>query len=193
MTIKQKICMLLIVTLCGLAVAQDATTEKKLSFDVNVGYSPTQFFTDDTIGDAFTPAGVQLSFAVFFLHEPFGNMGVEIGTNWAMVKTMPTQSELVTHVIPLHINYVYQYHFNNRLALHNHIGVGMNMFNLQHVQSSTNLGLLELSALVDVGTGLQIAITNGFYTEVGIGYIISFPQDVVMHQLIPSISFGYRF
>ncbi len=190
---NQYIFMLIVFIMSTLLSVQSLTAEKKVSFDVNAGYSPTLLFTDDTIGDTFSPAGAQLSFAMFFLHKPYGNMGIEISTNWTMAKTMPTQSELVSHIIPLHLNYVYQYHFNTKLALHNHIGVGMNMFNLHHVQNNATLGLLELSTSVNVGTGLQIEISSGFYTEVGIAYIVSFPQDVIMHQLVPSLSFGYRF
>ncbi len=193
MTKKQLLCILLAITFCSVVVAQNESTGRNVSFDVKGGYSPTYLLNDNTIQDVFAAAGANLSFSVFFLHEDFGNMGVQLGTNWTIAKTEQGLETLTTHIIPLHTNFVYQYHFNDRLALNSHVGVGINIYNLQFLEDEEKPGLLEIGVSTTIGTALQISITNGFYTEVGVGYIVSFPKDVVLHQIIPSVSFGYRF
>ncbi len=190
---KIQFCIIITLFMCGLLSAQESTTEKKVSFNIHAGYSPMAFFAEDSIGTTFSPAGAELGFTVFFLHKSFGNLGIELGGNWAMTNTSPSQNKLITHIIPIHTNFVYQYHFNERFTINSHVGVGMNMYNLQLQPSNGNPSLLEFSASVGTGTGLQIAIAQGFYSEIGIGYIASFPKRVFIHQLVPNLAFGYRF
>ncbi len=188
---KQLVCLALAFALLGFAGAQEST--KKVSFDVNMGYAPLALFAGDTIGTTFSPAGARVSFAVFFLEEPFGNLGAELTANWLMTTTEPNDNILTANIIPIHTNFVYQYVFNKSLALDSHVGLGLNMYVLQLEPANEKPPLLEFAFSVDLGTALQIAITQGFYTEVGVDYIVSFPQSLVIHHLVPALTFGYKF
>ncbi len=193
MTRKIQSIMLIAIVVCGVASAQDVTKEKNVSFDVNVGYVPMALFAKDTIGTSFTPAGADISFSALFLRKSYGNMGAELSTSWARAVTMPTIKQLVTHIIPIHVNFVHQYHFDNLLALDSHAGVGMTMYNLQFLPKNENPGLLEFSFSANLGTAMQVTLYEDFYAEIGVNYIVSFPKGAVIQHLIPSLSIGYRF
>ncbi len=193
MTKKQHFFIFVGIIVCGLATAQVATIDKTINYDVSIGYAPSALFTDNTIGNVFTPVGTQLGFTAYFLHKGFNKMGAEVKLNWAKAQTIPVEKKLETNAIPICINFAHKYRFNNRLSLDSHAGIGMSIYNLRLEPKELTEGLVELGFTLNIGTALQIAIDKGFYAEAGAGYIVSFPKSLIIQQIVPTFAFGYQF
>lgn len=188
---KKAVCILLYMLVASFAFTQESSSKEKLGINVNVGYSPGWLFDSKYIGSSFSPLGFTAKITYIPLKKDFGNIGVEFAAAWLRVNTEVTGRKLITNAVPLNINFVYQYRFNDLLMLDSHVGLGLGIFNLQFYEESSNL--TELGFSVNAGIALQVVIVKDFYAEVGMDYIISLPKNVLIQMLIPSVSVGYEF
>lgn len=170
--------------------------KKKLGLSVSVGYSPGLFIDSRYIGSSFSPLGFSVRVTYILLKESYGHFGVELACSWlGLEKEKENGYNLITHAVPLNVNFVYQYPFNDRLKLNSHLGVGLNFINLQYDYGNNDVSpsLTELGFSADIGVGLQVAIIKGFYAEIGIEYIITVAKKVITQMLMPSLLVGYEF
>lgn len=196
MKIKKKVvCTILCMLLVSVAFTQESVAREKLDLNVSVGYSPGWLLESKYIGTSFSLLGFSAKVAYIPLKRDFGNIGVEFAAAWFGMNTKLTERTLITNAIPLTINFVYQYRFNNRLMLDSHVGLGLSILNFQFDYGNSNLSpsLMELGFSINAGLALQLAIAKDFYTEVGMDYIMVLPKNVMIQMLLPSVSVGYEF
>lgn len=188
---KLVVCTIFCILAGSFAFAQEDTTKEKLGINVSAGYSPGLFIDSEHIGTSFSPIGFNVKITYIPLKRDFGNIGVEFAATWLGLNTEVTEGNLTTNAIPLNVNFVYQYRFNNRLMLDSHVGLGLSLLNLKFDDGTSNL--TELGFSLNVGASLQIDIAKDFYGEVGLDYIIALPKDVFIQMIVPVVSAGYRF
>ncbi len=172
---------------------------KPYDFNITFGYNMfytvpgdiTYYFDKD-----FYPIGFNLKATYIPQKRNWGQIGFELSTYWVLMQNIFDTYTVSTHVVPVTLNFVYQYPIiKKRLVLDTHVGAGTSFllgtqFKFSSGVESPSENVMGLTA--STGIALQYYILNRLYIELGADYLVTLYDDTLLHQVVPSLSAGWQ-
>lgn len=200
MVIKKIVFIILYIFMVCLAFAQEndstadtlgADEKEKKGLSVNVSYGHGWVFDTEYIDLLVSPLSFGAHISYLSQKKSAGNIGVELSFSWLQIITEKSTDPLITNIVPIAVNFVYQYRFSDTVLLDSHLGVGVSFHHLSY--RNTGASLLTLGLLCNMGLGFQVDVTPDMYAKASIQYALMLPQEIMTHILMPSVAIGYKF
>ena len=174
--------------------------KKWMDLDVSGGYTCPIVLHDDTFPTYLSrvlPMSAQAKVVFMPFKHSWGYLGIGLRGNYSRLYKQEDGYNIDGNLGMAHALLVYQLPtLRRRVIFEIHGGAGLAYFNniIFHFPNdikSTPLNTLSLS--FDAGLSTQIYINKRIYSEIGLDYVFTMNNDMMLGTLLPSLGIGWQF